>query len=81
MITKLFVFVAGTIALNAFTFAGEYRQIPQGGGRIGTVLIQTEQSPEVPAERIADEPLARQLKTIARWAGTHFIGIVFVPAD
>jgi hypothetical protein len=81
MVTKLFVFVVGTITLNAFTFADEYRQIPQGGGRTGTVLIQTEQSPEAPAERIADEPPARRLKTVARWAGTHFIGIVFVPAD
>jgi len=81
MVTKLFVCVVGIITLNALTLADEYRQVPQGGGRMGTVLIRAEQPPEVAAKRIADEPPIRRLKAVARWAGTHFIGIVFVPAD
>jgi len=81
MVKKLLVLVLSIILLNSSTFADEYRQVPQGGGRMGTVLVRTDQSPEMLAERPADAKPERRLKTVARWAGTHFIGIVYVSAD
>ena len=81
MVKKLLVLVFSVLVLNSSTFADEYRQVPQGGGRMGTVLVRTSRPPEVPIERASDSKPERRLKTVARWAGTHFIGIVYVSAD
>jgi len=79
MATKLSIIVIVLALLNSFSFADEYRQVPQGGGRMGTVLVRTDSSREDSTTRNAGLPEQRQLRTVARWAGTHFIGIVFEP--
>jgi hypothetical protein len=81
MLKQLLIVVAAAIGLStASASAAQWRvkQIPQGGGKYGTVVVReyAKKPAKAPYALAGDRESKRVKRVVQRWVGPHYIGPV-----